>query len=70
MSDTLTVHLSGISGQIAVEVPEGSTVGDAAREAGITGDASFLSGGQRLGADAPVQDGQTVVTTPPAGKQG
>lgn len=74
MSNTLTVHLRGMSGTVDLELPEGASVADA-RDAGDVGDnVAFAQGGQRIERDqegsTPVTDGQTLTSLPPEVKAG
>lgn len=70
MSESISINVSGLSGRIELELPSGSTVGDA-REAAEVGDGMQLRyGGRAVSDDTPLEDGATIVSAPPAAKHG
>ena len=70
MSDSISVRVSGLSGSITLELPNGATVGDAREVGEINAGLSIRSGGHAVSDDVPLEDGQALVTAPPAAKHG
>lgn len=66
----ISIDVSGLSGRISLELPSGSTVADAREAAGFDDGLQVRSGGAPLTDDAQLQDGQQLVTAPPAAKHG
>jgi len=66
----ITVTVSGLGGRVSVDLPNGSTVADAREAADVSDGLQVRSGGHPVGDDAPLNDGQQLVTAPPAAKHG
>jgi hypothetical protein len=70
----VSVSVRGLSGNLDLEVDEGSTIADvkaAAKTLGLdTEGLTIRTGGQTASDDQPVSDGQVLVTSPPAAKHG
>lgn len=69
---TLSVKVTGLSGSIELELPDGSTVADAREAAGINDGMAIRADGHTVADEAstPLRDEQVLVTTPPAAKHG
>lgn len=69
---SLTVNVSGLSGTFQIEAPEGATAADVRELAGISDGLQLRADGSAVSDEDSyeVRDGQTLVTTPPAGKHG
>lgn len=70
MSESISINVSGLSGRIELELPSGSTVGDAREAAEVSDGMQVRYGGRAVGDDTPLEDGATLVTAPPAAKHG
>lgn len=68
----LTVNVSGLSGTISLEAPEGATAADVRELAGISDGLQLRADGQAISDEDSyeVRDEQTLVSTPPAAKHG
>jgi hypothetical protein len=66
----INITVSGLGGQVSVDLPEGSTVADAREAAEVNEGLQVRSGGRPIADDAELQDGQQLVTAPPAAKHG
>lgn len=69
---TITLNLSGLSGSVSVEIPEGATLADAREAASIPASVGFAAGGSRVSDESSYQpsDNETVTTLPPEVKAG
>lgn len=66
----INITVSGLGGQVSVDLPEGATVADAREAAKVNEGLQVRSGGRPIADDAELQDGQQLVTAPPAAKHG
>jgi hypothetical protein len=66
----INVTVSGLSGSVSVELPEGSTVADAREAAAINDGLQVRSAGHAVTDDAELSDREHLVTAPPAAKHG
>lgn len=66
----INITVSGLGGHVSVDLPEGSTVADAREAAEVNEGLQVRSGGRPIADDAELQDGQQLVTAPPAAKHG
>jgi hypothetical protein len=67
---TIKITVSGLGGGVSVDLPVGSTVADAREAAEVNEGLQVRSGGRPIADDAELQDGQQLVTAPPAAKHG
>lgn len=67
---SITVTVSGLAGQVNVDLPEGANVGDARNAAEIDPGLQVRTGGRPVTDDSELSDGQHLVTAPPAAKHG
>lgn len=66
----ITVNVSGLSGRISVELPDGATVADAREAAEVNHGLQVRCAGHPVEDDAELSDGAHLVTAPPAAKHG
>lgn len=70
MTDTIRVKVV-VGGSVRdVQVAPGSTVRDAANEAGVSDELELRFRGQRASGSESLADGDTIVATPPSVKHG
>lgn len=69
---SITVEVRGLTGQVTLEVPEGSTVADVREAAEINDGLSIRADGETVSDESShtVSDEDVLVTTPPAAKHG
>lgn len=75
MTDVLNIRFGGLSGSVALELPEGATVADAREAAGIDDDLSIRVPGEGAvsredEASVELSDDTVLTTAPPQAKQG
>ncbi len=68
----ITVEIRGLSGSQSITVGEGSTVADVRAAAQLNDGLALRSNGETVANEAstPVEDGQLLVSAPPAAKHG
>ena len=66
----IKVTVSGLGGNVSVELPDGSTVRDAREAAEVNDGLQVRCAGRPIGDGEELTDGQQLVTAPPAAKHG